>query len=500
MLKGLRGGGESPLFKIRPSSSLLFFAVFTELSDVPFGTGTAFALDPDAESDILYRQSRNVNITEREEGIVAQFLSTKTGHKGLLEAVESELAAPGEYRLVRIFSGVHAGQGRLWFGASRHQLCDFVLQFRGPPGKPVVLYYINYHGGYYHYTGHAPGCGRAAETGGGPTGRGLDSGRGGDGEGEPYSPDPQTEKLDELRRELAQFASELAPDLFLVKYTTVNACQMFHSLEGDYSLEEFLEREMPDECCLPRSDSLWRKHWNVEHLVEKIMEGEVTGFVTLQRGFEDCSLGCLLEKNFGFCVQKRRPAEEGELSDYTLRQIAAREDLASAEQVKHFVKKTPERTMAARSFFGSEETVSTTYFAWLVRERGLFGYKITHFIHYKFSSYSKDFLQPILERRHAYKKNKNTVGAETLKLVANGSFGYTALESCNYDTTLLRTDLSLRKNRYAMSSKFSMKNVSFVGVVKSRGDQKSSGTKRSRKGGKKRRRGGGGALSWQTRP
>ena len=443
------------------------------MSDVPFGTGTAFALEPDSDT-VLCRQSRTINITEREEGIVAQFLATRTGHKVLLEAIESELASPEQYRLERIFSGVHAGQGRLWFGSSRHQLCDFTLFFRGPPGKPVVLYYINYHGGFYHYTGHFRGCRFRGES--------DDS----DAEDEPCY-DEKTKRLDELRRDLASFASELAPEKFLVKYKSLNACQLFH-LEKEYDLEEFLERENPKYCCLPRRESLWRKSWHVDHLVEKILEGEVTGFVTLEMGFEDQSLGCLLEKNFGFCVQKKRP-KEGDLSDFTLAQIALREDLKDAEQVKTFIAKAPERTLAAKSFFACEETISTTYFTWLVRERGLFRYKITHFLHYKFSDYSKDFLEPILERRHVYKREKKSVGAETLKLVANGSFGYTALESRNYDTTVLKTDLSLKKNRFKMSANFSMKNISFVGIVKSRGERKRKReASRSKRCKKKRRR------------
>ena len=428
---------------------------FSELRDVPLGTGTVFARR-EGDEEFLYREPRRINITEREEGIVAQFLQTRQGHSAFLEEIAEEFCCESDdWSLVRIFSGLHAGQGRQCFGSSSHQLCDFTLFFKGPPEKPVVLYYINYHGMYYHYKGHVPGCPK-------------------ENDGIPFSKDPSTEKLDNFRRELADTMSKLDPSKFLVKYATLSTCDLFHQ---DVDLEEYLQREIPKDCCLPRKLTLWKKKWRVEDLVGSILSGETTGFVTLSMGFEDDTKGDLLEKNFGFCVQKRRPAK-GELSDYTLAQISKRENLQGPEEVDLYLNRMPERTFSAKSFFGTEETISTTYFCWLVKERGLHHYSISHFLLYKFCDYSKDFLEPILERRHQYKKEGSAVGAECLKLVANGSFGYTALESKNYDTTTLKTDLSLRKSRFKLSSKFSMKNASFIGIVRSRSDQKPKNCKK----------------------
>ena len=323
-----------------------------------------------------------------------------------------------------------------------------MLQFRGTPDLPTVLYHVNYHGMHYHYTGHHPECRLRSE--------GQD----------PYQLDAETKRLDEFREGLALWMSELEPENLLVRYRTLTACQLFH-LDRELNLEEYVERSLGKYSCLPRAYSLWRKSWHVDHLVEKILEGEVTGFVTLNGGSEDEAKGNVLERNFGFCVQKKRPSV-CDLSDFTLRQIVARERIEDTQHLRAFLKKSPERTLAARSFSAETggETISTTYFCWLVRERGLRDYKITHFIQYKFSDYSKDFLEPILERRHRYKREGMTVGAETLKLVANGSFGYTALESSNYDTTLYKTDVSLSKTRKRLASSLSMKNASFVGVVK----------------------------------
>jgi hypothetical protein len=451
----------------------------SELSDVPFGTGTSFSRrrreerereeeDGEEDDDWLYREPRKINITEREEGLVAQFLSTPQGHGSLCEELEREHGCA--YRLERIFSGVHAGQGRQWFGSSGHQLCDYSLVFRGDPGKPVALYYVNYHGMYYHYTGHKDGCPREKD-------------------GPPFRPDPLTEKLDAFRRELAAFLSELEPEKFVFRYGVLTTCDVFHhsSEGGEADLEDFLQSELPADCCLPRRETLWKKRWKESELVESILAGETTGFVTLSMGFEDYGKGCLLERNFGFCVQKRRP-QRGELSDFTRTQIMGREGLQDFDRVDDYLGKTPERTFAAKSFFGAEETISTVYFCWLVRERGLHHYRISHFVRYKFCNYSRDFLQPILERRHEYKREKNVVGAECLKLIANGSFGYTALESRNYDNTTLKTDLSLRKNRFRLSSQFSMKNASFVGVVRCRAEDDKKRKLQQRQKQPKRRR------------
>jgi hypothetical protein len=435
--------------------------LFAELKDVPHGTGTVFARMQD-DDEFLHRQPRNINITEREEGIVAQFLQTPAGHLAFCEELAEEYGhSPKDYTLQRIFSGLHAGQGRQCFGSSSHQLCDFTLFFSGPEGTPVALFYVNYHGMYYHYKGHFPGCQQ-------------------EDDGPPFSRDPFTEKLDNYRTQLATLISSLDPQRLTVRYRTLSACDLFHS---DIDLEEYLQGEMPADCCLPRKSSLWNKKWRTEELVEAVLDGRVTGFLTLRLGFEDNEKGCLLERNFGFCVQKRKPAE-GELSDFTLAQIARREKLEGEEEMKKYLRGMAPRTFSARSF-GTEETVSTTYFCWLVRERGLQSYSISHFILYKFCDYSSDFLQPILERRHRYKLEKNVVGAECLKLVANGSFGYTALESRNYNDTHLKTDLSVKKNRYNLSSKFSMMNASFVGVVRCRSDQKPTRFKRTKR--KKRR-------------
>ena len=341
-----------------------------------------------------------------------------------------------------------------------------MLQFRGTDDLPTVLYYVNYHGMHYHYTGHHPDCRLRSE-------------------GQvAYQLDAETKRLDEFREGLALWMSDLEPENLLVRYRTLTACQLFH-LDRELNIEEYVEKSLGKYSCLPRAYSLWRKSWHVDHLVSLILEGEVTGFVTLTGGTEDEAKGSVLERNFGFCVQKRRPSV-CDLSDFTLRQIVAREKIEDAPRLKAFLEKSPERTLAARSFsVETAETISTTYFCWLVKERGLRDYKITHFIHYKFSDYSKDFLEPILERRHRYKREGMTVGAETLKLVANGSFGYTALESSNYDTTLFRTDLSLAKTRKRLVSSFSMKNASFIGVVKSRKsatkDKPSSPAKRRRR-------------------
>lgn len=434
---------------------LIFFA---ELKDVPHGTGTVFARGED-DDNYLYRQPRSINITEREEGIVAQFLQTPAGHLAFCEELAAEYGhSPQDYVLERIFSGLHAGQGRQCFGSSSHQLCDFLLFFCGPPGTPRALFYINYHGMYYHYKGHFAGCSQ-------------------EDDGPPFSMDPLTEKLDKFRAKLARDFSSLDPTRLVYRYKTISACDLFHS---DVDPEDYLQQTIPADCCLPRKQSLWKKKWETSELVKEILAGNVTGFLTLGMGFEDTERGCLLEKNFGFCVQKRKPAE-GELSDFTLSQISRREKLGGEEELKKYLAGMPERTFSARSFFGTEETISTTYFCWLVRERGLHNYSISHFMLYKFCDYSKDFLEPILERRHRYKTEKNAVGAECLKLVANGSFGYTALESRNYNTTQLKTDLSLKKMRYSLSSKFSMINASFVGVVRSRSDQKPKGFKRKQR-------------------
>ena len=452
---------------------------------MPVATGQLYVTDPKNKSQ-LRPESKCQNATETEEALVVQYLALG-GHRDFSKLDVGR-------KPDRVASGIHAGPGQIVFGSGPTQRCDLMLAFfpdarkgdvdNGGSGSDVVrgvkLYFHNFHGIEWHYHGHKETCPKKA-----------------------VYPTPihrhkfKSAMLDRFRFSLASAFSKVSPKKVTFHYSFSTSCDYIcagrsikslqpRSTEVWYeSLKELLLTDFPEGSVsdLP----LWipRKtlYLNKKVLTTKIADNKITGFVTLKGGRENPDFifdRRSAAKNFGFCVQNYAPSPD-EISPYTKRQIAEYFGWCSVsggggggddsieydlERVDNYIRNQPPRTLNSKTFH-SEETVSTTYLRWLMLERGFVDFEITHFIEYSFSDFSKTFLEPVLQRRHEYKKSGNLVAAECLKLIGNGSFGYNGLESCNYDKIRLMVDVELVKARRRGLKHLSLKHVTMIGVVKS---------------------------------
>ena len=72
-------------------------------------------------------------------------------------------------------------------------------------------------------------------------------------------------------------------------------------------------------------------------------------------------------------------------------------------ELKKYLLTQPSRTLNSTTFH-SEETVSTSYLSWLMKERNFDNFEISQALLYKFANYWNAYLMPLLEARHQHKK------------------------------------------------------------------------------------------------
>lgn len=382
---------------------------FLELDDMPVGTGTLF-VQHSKNSNVLIRESRTSNVTETQEAQVIQYIAN--GGFQHYSKILSKHDVPSQ-----IISSLHAGPGQLCFGHTRQQRADLILIFKPTSLRPSVIFVHNYHGSgpYGHYDGHISSC-RLYD--------GSDQSQ--------FKPKEESEELDDFRYKLASVWSVVNSSNLIVEYSISYACSFFcgnplDSLVIDnnkkyISIHELLHLDFPqpnDTIFIPQSSSSTRKIINIKQLENDILNGQATGFVTLKGGHEKMSENAC--DFFGFCVQKIKPTTRN-LSEFTINQIKTYYNLKTSEEVDIFLSTLPSRTLNSTTFF-EEETISTTYLKWLMEERGFSNFRISHFIAYKFSNYSREFLAPLLQQRHEYKQLGNMTAAASTKLSLNSNYG-----------------------------------------------------------------------------
>jgi hypothetical protein len=449
------------------------------LSDTPVGPATLFVQDP-RDEDKLVREKSCFNFTEGEEGAVVQYL-VAGGHS------QYTLASCPKTSPSLVCSSFHAGPGQPVFGCGPTQRCDLLMIFypvdhhnhnvdvdddtRDNTGssssndRPVYLEYHNYHGSYRHYEGHVDSC---------PF------------EDVPYRPTDVSSLFDKFRTQLAEAFSRVNPRRVLFHYSVSTTCDYEHGAKQVPSLnlnnadnvdgrqthyasirelisDKFGSSTLPVGCTnLACSKPFW------------------TGFVTLVGGKENTELVRAhlsngepnAGENFGFCVQNFAPPLHL-LSPHTRQQIidyfgwADSDEDGGIAKLGKFLSDLAPRTLNS-STFHAEETICTAYLKWLVEARGFHGFTISHFMHYKFADYNRDYLEPLLQKHHEFKRTGQVVGAECAKLLGNGDFGYKGLEACNYDDTRLMTDASFHANRKKSLLHVSLKHVSLIGIVRTK--------------------------------
>jgi hypothetical protein len=100
-----------------------------------------------------------------------------------------------------------------------------------------------------------------------------------------------------------------------------------------------------------------------------------------------------------------------------------------------------------------------------MQTRGFTDFIVHHFIYYNFRDYKAEFLLPILQERHECKLQGKQVEAEILKLIANGNFGYNAIQSTNYSTTKIIHEAGYNKSTATWRRPENMQSISVIGVI-----------------------------------
>ena len=414
----------------------------------------------DKSLGVLRMERSGLNVTQREESVVVQYLALG-GYKKWLPHL-------AQVRPVLACSSVHAGPGQLSFGHDRRHRADLTLIF---PGTPSTVFVHNYHEHRVHYRQHADSCPKS--TDGGPQ----------EDEDNVMGFDCETLQTDHFKRGLAQIWSRLRPDHAIFVYTISTACDFFHGKPVESlntaaaaaaiydDAEKVLQAEFdPADCRVflrpPRPDKFRQNLLSVAQLRRDILAGSETGFVTLTGG-EEKKYGDASDK-FGFCVQSYACQSPDNIGSFTRRQIVRDQGWSEEEAeacLAKFMLRQPPRTLNSDTFH-AEETVSTSYLAWLMRERGFDNFKITHFVRYKFVRYWNSYLLPLLQKRHEQKKRGDVVASTINKLIQNSHYGRQGMESSNYDETLLTTGANLSRIRKSKFGHLSGKRLTLLGLVR----------------------------------
>ena len=474
---------------------------FTGLFDIPMGTGTLYVKDvreeeeEEEETDFpwphkrrrknrkeirqnadtrLRQEKAGLNVTQREESLVVQYLTLggfrhwlSAGHQTVLANQEPSMAC----------SGVHSGPGQLSFGYSNKHRADLTLMFPAAHSNaPTIIFVHNYHEFKVHYRGHQIGCPLSqAKT----TAEdeecfaGMDEGL--------LTLDKVTYKLDAFKRGLAVQWSAIRPKKLIYLYTTSTACDFFHGspihgetvhtdleqlLVADYLSTAVLREKYQCRVFVRPPKYSKNNYLDLNQLKADIRDNKIQGFVTIVGGQEMRGLaGTEASDHFGFCVQSHLCSED-QISEFTKRQIAETKGwtLESAE-LKKYLLSQPARTLNSTTFH-SEETLSTSYLSWLMRERHFDNFEITHFLRYQCVNYWNAYLEPLLEARHQHKKNGNAVASSLNKLIQNAYYGRQAMQSSSYDKTMLTTGSNLMKVRKAKMGHLSCSRIVNLGLVR----------------------------------
>ena len=437
---------------------------------MPVGTGSLFVTCQESP-DKLVKENRCLNLAEREECLVVQYLASGGGPMAGGRIPE------------KIFSGVHSGGGQLVFGPNCRSKADLTLFFPSSSvdTQPSELHFHNYHGYHWHYMGHTDDCPSKTYY-------------------EKFEWKKSSLDLDTFREAYAEAMSEVNPSKLIFKYTVSTSCDYLHgkpvtsdSAAGGTgksyeSLLELMDAEKDIfNFYLPTKEFAWSK----KNLVDKIVDGSVHGFVTLIGGNETNVEDSEAANNFGFCVQNYAPRAD-EISPYTKSQIKEYMGLSEGDDdnndadIDKYIDGQLDRTLNSGTFH-SEETISTSYLSWLIKERGFENFEITHFVRYKFDDHAREFVEPILQKRHEVKVAGGSVPhAEALKLIANSDYGYQGLEASKYDDCRLITATNLRRHRKKQMLHLSLKHITLLGIVRIK--KKSKKKKQQQKKNKRQRR------------
>ena len=389
---------------------------------------------------------------------------------------------PDAPRPLAVMSALHAGHGQALAGGPdvRNRVDLTVVE------SPGHIRFLNFHGSYWHYAGgHAPDCplvrGRHVHS---PSQE--EENQPEEEETEEAMLDPQlrealppeargrarqdilspleevhvldrrTHRADEFRRGYVEAINAVDGPLHYT-YEVESECAVMHG--GDFhavhsgkryhNLGDLLRTEHPQEAL----HAPLIRRITQGALVRKIMRGDadVGGFVLLKGGLTDF-VHNKVTRQFSFCQQKSKP-REAELGTFTLQQL--RELYGSDERLYQAKLKEllDQELNLNRHYYDPRglECISVPLLRWLVEHCHFRHFKISHYLHYNMRPWFRPFIAPKLQKRHEIKRAKRPgteLTEQVLKLINNGFYGMTALESTNYTKTTIQTDRALCRRRH----------------------------------------------------
>ena len=234
----------------------------------------------------------------------------------------------------------------------------------------------------------------------------------------------------QLKVDYAAALSAVDPEHLVVTYDRVHECQMMHqgrppdpskwnagTSGGDKrikdkhdswhkykSVREYLVAQFPEESVLGLKD----KSFTQKQLVDKIMQGgynsegnEFGGFVCITGGRETRTDDDMLSQSFGFCHQ-RVGLSEDEIGGFTKYQALLQNPGAEPREVLEALKKlaAQPRTIVKTSFNELGEVLPLDYLRFLIKERGLKGFRIKHFLFYREKTFLTPYIRGLIQLRH----------------------------------------------------------------------------------------------------
>ena len=386
---------------------------------------------------------------------------------GCSESLFAQYASLIEYpNADYVFSNFHAGPGQISFGPNCRRKADCLISEVGGEKSASVLNYINYHGLYYHRAGlHLEDC---------PKNNLFEQSHFFTLESK-IADWAERKDLDEMKKEYASALSAVHPDQLVIKYRIVHECDLqhkklvFNNVPGvgarEILLEHFNEQSVINNNCAPRK-------MTQDELVELILKGgynrngnTLGGFVTILGG-EETNQDLPLNGQFGFCHQRNLISAD-RVGPFTHFQDSILTNKTSDSVLNKACKNG--YTFSAKQFHEEGETLSLDYFRFLIKERGLKNFKITHFLKYEHRHFLTPFLEALLQKRHDLKADideakgilmrgdrvgkelaekvikSKTCESDTNKLIGNSFYGFMSMEASNYSKTEIISEKTLKR-------------------------------------------------------
>ena len=341
---------------------------------------------------------------EREEAIFAQYMS--------------EVCYPDA---LAVNSAFHTGEGQLPLGKSKWKsdltlllpAAAFTAAATANAAGVRTLLFVNYHG-FFHYSkncprGHRRSCCKFA--------------------GEELIYNQKTLEQDRVMTEYAEKMSQVL-DGIKFRYVTISPCELFHGnpLPGAPSFSDpraYLRAYHPEKSILGRK---YKAGISESALIKDILTEKATGFITIEGGRE--SLDDNAGRSFAFC-HTRGTQELEEIGDEAVRLAKERDSKgADEDSIKEKLRKklSLSKVTYTRKHFEGVHTLSTQFFNFLVKKRGLKDFKVVHFIHYENRKFLTPWVVAMLQHRWAIKKGFYTgergCSELALKIILNALYGY----------------------------------------------------------------------------